>query len=241
MKVVAIVPARSGSKGVPDKNIRPLAGRPLIAFSIRAALRSPNIDRILVSTDSEEYARIAREFGAEVPFLRPVDISADMSTDLDFFRHALNWLQSHEGQVPELFVHLRPTTPLRDPQIVSKAVEVMKLSPASTALRSVHEMPESAYKTFEISGEWLKSVGSGSFALDAANNARQQFPKTYHANGYVDVVRSSMIMEHNKLHGDKVHAFVTPPVAEIDTLEDLDYLQYQAERNPAWVEKLFRE
>jgi N-acylneuraminate cytidylyltransferase len=222
-----------------NKNIKLLAGYPLIAYSIRAALQCKSAKRVIVSTDSERYAEIAREYGAEVPFLRPSDISGDLSKDLDFFNHALNWLLRHEGKVPDLLVHLRPTTPLRDPTFMENAIQLLQSSDGATALRSVHEMSESAYKSFEISDHCLKSVGSGSMALDAANDARQGYPRTYHANGYVDVVRSSMILNEGKLHGDKVLAFITPPAVEVDTDEDFDYLEFQAARNTAWLNQLF--
>jgi CMP-N,N'-diacetyllegionaminic acid synthase len=123
---IAIIPARSGSKGVIDKNIRVLSGRPLIAYSIQAALIADNIDRVIVSTDSEHYAYIAREYGAEVPFLRPAEISTDFSSDYDLMKHALDWLKTSEGKIPEYIVHLRPTTPLRDPAIVDAAVELFQ-------------------------------------------------------------------------------------------------------------------
>jgi N-acylneuraminate cytidylyltransferase len=123
---IAIIPARSGSKGVPDKNIRSLGGQSLIAYSIQAGLLAKNVDRVIVSTDSESYAAIAKECGAEVPFLRPAEISTDSSTDYEFVKHALDWLKTSEGKMPEFIVHLRPSTPLRDPAVVSAAVEAFR-------------------------------------------------------------------------------------------------------------------
>ena len=122
-KTIAIIPARSGSKGVPDKNIKLLAAKPLMAYSIMAARLARNIDRVIVSTDSEKYADIAREYGAEVPFLRPNSISTDTSSDYQFIRHALDWLVENEGTQPEYLVHLRPTTPLREVCYIDLAVE----------------------------------------------------------------------------------------------------------------------
>ena len=113
--VLAIIPARSGSKGVPGKNIAILGGHPLIAFSIVAA-KLAGIERVLVSTDSEEYARMAKQYGAETPFLRPAEISSDQSTDFEFMRHAMDWMVDKENLAPEYWLHLRPTTPFRDPQ-----------------------------------------------------------------------------------------------------------------------------
>ena len=113
--VIAIVPARSGSKGVKDKNLSSLGGYPLLAYSIVAAKLAKQINRVLISTDSEHYAETGRRYGAEAPFLRPAELSGDASTDRDFMLHAMQWMQKYEGQIPEYWVHLRPTTPMRSP------------------------------------------------------------------------------------------------------------------------------
>ena len=239
--VIAVIPARSGSKGVRDKNIKLLAGHPLIAYSIAVARLVKGIERIIVSTDSEEYASIARTYGAEVPFLRPGKISGDASTDYDFVRHLLDWLQCNERNIPKYLVHLRPTTPLREEKIIDAAINRMKKSDSATALRSVHEMPESAYKAFEIEGDYLKSIGSNLFDLDAFNKPRQSFNKTYQANGYVDVIKTAYVTENNKLHGDHVNAFVTPYVVEVDSVEDFDYLEYQVAKKLTVLRNLFEK
>ena len=236
--VLAIIPARSGSKGVPDKNIRLLAGFPLIAYSISAARLAENVDRVIVSTDSELYANIARKYGGEVPFLRPSEISGDNSTDYDFIKHTLNWMQDNEGLQPDYLVHLRPTTPLRNPAYIREAVERIRHDEYGTALRSVHEMSESAYKTLEIDRDYLKCICSGSFDLDAANQPRQVFPKTYIANGYVDIYKSSYVVNNKKILGNKVIAYITPRIFEVDTLEDFDYLEYQVAKDPMLVSRL---
>jgi N-acylneuraminate cytidylyltransferase len=237
--VVAVIPARSGSKSVVDKNIKLLGGHPVIAYSIVAAKLANGIDRVIVSTDSVEYASIARKYGAEVPFLRPPEISGDNSTDYEWIKHLLDWMQNKENFLPSYLVHLRPTTPLREINYIDMAIDLIKKTKYATALRSVHEMSESAYKTFEIEGDYLKSVGSNSFALDASNDPRQSFNKTYQANGYVDVIKTEYVIENNKLHGDRVIAFVTPRVVEVDTPDDFDYLEYQMAKNPVIVKKLF--
>lgn len=238
-EVVAIVPARAGSKGVTDKNIRVLAGKPLVAYSIMAARLARNIDRVIVSTDSERYADIAREYGAEVPFLRPRGISSDNSPDYEFIKHALDWLKENEGVQPKYLVHLRPTTPLREVHYIESAVDAIRSQSDATALRSVHEMSESAYKMFEIERSYLKRVGDSSFNLDAANAPRQTFKKTYKANGYVDVIISEYVMKHPKIHGNHVLGYVTPYVAEVDTEDDFRYLEYQVSINPAIAYELF--
>jgi CMP-N,N'-diacetyllegionaminic acid synthase len=238
-KTVALIPARAGSKGVANKNIRLLGGRPLIAWSIAACLKTSSIDRVIVTTDSEDYAALCRELGADVPFLRPAAISGDHSTDFEFVTHALDWLAAN-GEDPETVVHIRPTTPLRDPVLVEQAIQQFRAPHKSTALRSVHEMSESAYKTFEIDGQGrLKRLGSKDTFLDSANNARQQFPPTFNANGYVDVLSTAYIRNHNLLHGDAVMPFITPRVTEVDNEADLAFLEYQLQKDAKLASRLF--
>jgi len=237
--IICIIPARAGSKGVPRKNLMKLKGHPLIAYSIKASHRSGLIDRTVISTDSEEIARVAKQYGAEVPFLRPVEIAQDFSPDYEFVAHALHWLSTNEGAVPDYIVHLRPTTPLRDVSILDDAIRLILGRPESTALRSVHEMQESAYKCFEIEGGILKRVGNGSYELDASNFARQQFSKTYSANGYVDVLKSSFVLQEKRIHGSRVVAYVTPSVVEVDSLEQFTLLEYQLSKDPRIFDALF--
>jgi N-acylneuraminate cytidylyltransferase len=239
-QTVAIIPARSGSKGVPDKNVRLLAGKPLLAYSIRAAKLTANINRVIVSTDSHAYAGIAEQYGAEIPFLRPAEISGDRSTDYEFMRHAIDWFKQNEGFQPKYLVHLRPTTPLRDPHHIAQAIDSIKANTAATALRSVHEMSETAYKAMEIDNGCLKSVYTGVFDLDAANRPRQMFPKTYQPNGYVDVIVSAFVLESQKLHGNRVAAYVSPSVVEVDSQAEFELLEYQIHQNPTLVNRLFQ-
>lgn len=236
--IIAIIPSRSGSKGVPGKNIKNILGRPLMAYSIKAALHSKLIDRVIVSTDSPEYAEIAINYGAEVPFLRPKEISQDNSTDLDFFKHAIEWMRANEGYIPEYFVHLRPTTPMRDPIIIDNAIDQL-MNSNFTSLRSVHKMSESAYKAFEIKGDILSRIFDQGTDLDESNFSRQSYPTTYDANGYVDVVRSQLIIEENLLHGNRVLPFLTEATNEIDEKGDIDKVQYLLERNILNINKLF--
>jgi len=230
-KIVALIPARAGSKGVPNKNIRLLGHHPLIEWSIAACKKSKLIERVIISTDSIEYQSLCRKFGAEAPFLRPAEISGDRSTDYEFIVHALDWLAAN-GKEPTYIVHIRPTTPFRSPELIDAAIEAFTTADtAATALRSVHEMAESAYKTFEIApGGQLKRVGSDSTAIDSANNARQAFPKTYIPNGYVDILSTAFIRASGLLHGDQVMPFITPTVAEVDTEDDFNFLEYQLTR-----------
>jgi len=117
-KVLALVPARGGSKGIPRKNIRDFAGHPLIAYSIAAGLHAALVNRVIVSTDDEEIAEVARQYGAEAPFLRPAEFAQDQSLDLPVFQHALEWLAEKENYHPDVVVQLRPTSPVRPPGFV---------------------------------------------------------------------------------------------------------------------------
>jgi N-acylneuraminate cytidylyltransferase len=240
-KVVALIPARAGSKGVPDKNIRLLGGHPLISWSIKACLKSDKIERVIVSTDSAEYASLSRDLGAEAPFLRPNAISGDLATDYDFVVHALDWLNSN-GCNPEMIIHIRPTTPLRDPEILDQAIIRFSVDHCATALRSVHEMSESAYKTFEIDQKSrLKCLGSDNTNIDSSNLSRQVFPTTYSANGYVDILRPSFIRNECLLHGDAVIPFITPAVTELDNFNDYEFLEYEVRKNPSLTSRIFGE
>ena len=236
---VALIPARSGSKGVPSKNIKQLNGHPLIAYSIQAAKKSKHIDRIIVSTVSPEYAEIAIKFNGEFPFLRPQDIAGDKSSDLEFVDHALNWFRETQSEVPDLLIHLRPTTPLRDPAVIDEAIIKMRSQENATALRSVHEMSESAYKCFQIESDFLACLCTGSHELETTNKPRQAFPKTYHANGYVDVLKTEFISKARQMHGDQVIAHITPQTTEVDTPEDFDFLEYQISKQQNLFNNLF--
>ena len=226
--VYCLIPARSGSKGVVDKNIKDLGGKPLISWTIDTAKGCKSIDKIIVSTDSNSYARISRECGAEVPFLRPSRISGDSSTDLEWIQHALGFFaESDKYSIPEFLVHLRPTTPLRNADVVEEAIEYFKQDIQTTALRSVHEMPESAYKMMEVDDDGLlRSVGGRDYNLDASNEARQTFAKTFCPNGYVDVLRTDFILSENKIHGNRVRGFLTEIVDEVDCEQDFNRIAY---------------
>lgn len=234
-KIIALIPARSGSKGVKNKNIRNLGGYPLLAWSIVACQKCSLIDKVIVSTDSEEYASLARQFSAEVPFLRPPEISSDLSTDLEFMDHAMQELENL-GELPSYIAHIRPTSPLRDPTVLTKAIDSFIADKGVTALRSVHKMSESAFKSFEISsGGMLKRLGANDTNIDGANSARQIHPETYVANGYIDVLSVDFIRSKGLLHGGRVRPMITPVINEVDTEEDFTFLEYQVATNPNFL------
>jgi CMP-N-acetylneuraminic acid synthetase len=236
VKVFALVTARSGSKGVPDKNIKNIGGHSLLDWSIKSSLKAQSISQVYLSTDSEVYANIGKISGALVPFLRPKELASDTANDLDVIKHFLSLIDDN----PDALVHIRPTTPLRNPSILDKAIEMFFHKKAElTSLRSVHEMSESAYKSFEVDDKgFLSTIGSIESG-DKANLPRQAFPKTYIANGYVDVLDPNYILKENKLHGDKILALQTPVVTEVDSIEDLEYLEWQITKQPQLLEIVF--
>lgn len=231
-EVVSIIPARSGSKGIKNKNLADLGGYPLLAYSIIAAKLSQKIDRVLISTDSEYYAKIGRQFGAEVPFLRPMELSGDTATDRDFMVHCMNWIRDHEGQLPEYWVHLRPTTPLRDPLHLDAAIETLLKCPEATALRSAHASPESPFKWFRINkAGYLTGLTSEDTSLDKFNLPRQTYTQVFIPDGYVDIVKSSYVMNSGFFHGDKVLAYESPVCTEVDSLDELELLNFQLRKH----------
>lgn len=224
VNVVAIIPARGGSKSIPNKNIKLLGQHPLITYSIAVAKLSNLIEQVIVSTDSPEIAEISQHYGADVPFLRPKEISKDDSTDIEFFNHYLSFMENQQIEPPEYLVHLRPTTPLRKASVIDKAIETILVNSSATSLRSVCFTPISPYKIFKMEGVYLKGFFPEDPRLEYYNLPRQIFPKSYIPNGYVDIVRTSTI-KTGMLHGNKMLGFVTEKIPDLDVPEDFDYAE----------------
>lgn len=216
-EVLALIPARSQSKGIADKNIRDFCGKPLLAHAIEQARACALIGRVIVSTDSARYAEIARRFGAETPFLRPAAIAGDSSTDLECFQHALGWLAQHEGRVPSLCVHLRPTHPNRTPAQIARAIALLQAHPEWDSVRSVAPAPESPFKMwFPRPDGTLEPVVTCELR-EAHSLPRQILPAAYLANGCIDVIRSRTILEQHAIAGQCVGALVMTHSYDIDT------------------------
>lgn len=217
--MIAIIPARSGSKSVKDKNIRLLDGKPLIAYSIEHALKAKSISRVIVSTDSDKYAQIAREYGAEIPFLRPSEYAQDSSLDIDVFAHALRWLKDNEDYCPEIVAHLRPTYPIRNPQDIDEMVSMLAGDPEADAVRCITPAKEIAYKM------WKMSLDDVLFPIlsdipEAYNMPRQSLPQIYYQNACIDVIRSSTIIEKKSMTGDRILGYNMKHFFDIDTETD---------------------
>ena len=236
MNILALIPARGGSKGVPKKNIKKLSGFPLISYTIAAAKLSKKINRVLVTTDSQEIADISKKYNAEVPFLRPAELSCDKSTDIDFVLHALNWLKDNESYIPDFIVLLRPTTPLREVELIDNAIEELEKKSAATSLRSAHVSSESPFKWFSVKDNFYDSI-SNKYNLEDTNRPRQYFPDVYIPNGHVDILIPSCIEKDKSLFGNKILSFITPVCYEIDTIEEFEYIEYIIEKKSSNLKK----
>ncbi|MCE7874981.1 acylneuraminate cytidylyltransferase family protein [bacterium CPR1] len=218
-RVLGVVTARGGSKGIPRKNIMILAGKPVIAYSIQHAIESRHISRALVSTDDAEIAEVAKAWGGDVPFLRPAEYAQDLSPDSDVFRHALLWLQAHEGRLPDAVVHLRPTGPVRRVALIDAAIDLLLAHPEADAVRSVALALQTPYKMWQIGEDgFMKPILRIEGIPDSQSIPRQRLPKVYWQNGYVDVIRPRAILEKQSMWGDHVLPFVVE-----ETLFELDY------------------
>ncbi len=219
--VLAVIPARSGSRGLKDKNILPFNGLPLMAHSIRQGLAASSVGRVIVSTDSQHYADLARAHGAEAPFLRPAAASGDLATDLDAFLHLLGWLDREEGWLPDLCVHLRPTHPIRDPADIDRAVAILNEDPSLDSVRSVVPAPQTPLKMWwrDAAGR-LTPVATVDGMAEAHSAPRQSLPTAYLQNASIDVVRTRVILEQRSMTGTAVHGLVLRDYEDVDSRDD---------------------
>jgi CMP-N-acetylneuraminic acid synthetase len=225
VEIFALIPARSGSKLIPDKNIRIIGGKPLLAHSVSHALASKLINRAIVSTDSPVYAEIARKYGAEVPFLRPSEFSQDSSTDLEVFTHALKWLAENEGYVPDICVHLRPTYPIRKIEDIDKVIQILIENPDIDSVRSVTLSKETPMKMWFRGDNGLLSPVVKTELNEPYNLPRQLLPQTYLQNACIDAVRTRVITEMKSMTGTKIFGYVMNENFDIDTEEQFQKLE----------------
>lgn len=236
MKILGIIGARGGSKSIPGKNIKMIAGKPLIAWTIDEARKSKLLTRVIVSTDDEKIACVARGRGAEVPFLRPVEFAKDLSTDVDFLLHALDWLKTNENYEPEIVVRLPPTSPLRTAKNIDEGIQKLLDTPEADSVRPILEVPKHPYKFWKISadGKWLEPFLSREFTgFDEPQNLpRQLFQKVYMHTGAMDVLWTRVLRDHRSTSGKKVsHFFMKPEESvNIDSLADFEYAEFLLDR-----------
>lgn len=220
--VLALIPARGGSKRVPKKNIKELAGKPLIGYSIEEAQKSKYIDRLIVSTDDQEIADTARHLGCEVPFLRPAELAQDSTTDYPVFLHALDWLKENDAWEPDIIVQLRPTSPLRTVADIDAAIELLSAHPEADSVRTVALPEQNPYKMYRIEDDgFLTPLLTIPGESESFNLPEQKLPKGYKHVGYVDVMWRTTLQEKGRMTGEKILPLVLEnPLSGINTMSD---------------------
>ncbi|MBT3316168.1 MAG: acylneuraminate cytidylyltransferase [Anaerolineae bacterium] len=224
-EILAIIPARGGSKGIPRKNIRNFAGYPLIAYSIAAGLKSELVTRVIVSTDDDEIAEVAREYGAETPFMRPSVFAEDNTTDLPVYVHALEWLAENENYHPDVVVQLRPTSPIRPVNCVDDAIRILLNNPDADSVRGVVPAGQNPHKMWRLpDGEKaaMKNLLDVDGIAEPFNAPRQSLPPIYWQTGHIDAIRPAAILEKKSMTGDVIFPLMINPdyTVDIDNLSD---------------------
>jgi len=222
MQVLAVVTARGGSKSIPGKNIIPFLGKPLIAWSVLAAVEANSVTRVIVSTDCEQIAEAARAAGAEVPFMRPAQYARDDTLDLPVFEHALNWLAQHENYRPDIVVHLRPTTPLRPTGLIDRGISMLLDDLQADSVRAVCRPMNNPFKMWTI--DTVDGVMKPLIALDIPepyNQPRQKLPDAYWQTGTLDVFRPTTILEKHSMTGDRILPLVIDTALSVDIDDEL--------------------
>ena len=219
MNTLALIPARGGSKRIPRKNIRPLAGKPLIAWTIEMAAACSNLDRVIVSTDDQEIADIAKRYGAEVPFLRPPELARDGTPNVDATIHAIQWLEEREGYRPDSVMVLQPTSPLRTEEDMGAAIN-LAIRTSADAVISVCEVKHHPYWTKHLTDDGRLLDPSW---LDQSYGCRQDLPPFYGLNGAIYLAKRSVLLADRSFYTRKVYAYIMPPERslDIDSLWDL--------------------
>ena len=219
MRVLALVPARGGSKGVPRKNLRVVAGKPLLQWTLEASAAAERVERTVVTTDDPEIAELARALGAEVPFQRPAELAGDEVPDFPVYRHALDRLAEKDGYEPDAVAWLRPTSPLRMADDIDAAVELLERSGAD-AVRSVSPSEYHPY--------WMKRLEEGRLLplIEGANESthprRQLLPEVFRLNGAVDVIRCASVAHDGPLFGGTIAGYAMPRERSVDIDDELD-------------------
>jgi CMP-N,N'-diacetyllegionaminic acid synthase len=230
MKLVVIIPARGGSKSLPKKNILMLRGKPLLCHSVDYSLKSKLVSSIIVSTDSQEIADIAENYGAKVPFIRPSEFAQDDSRDYQVMRHAFDFLEA-QGKIFDLYILLRPTSPMRPPGLIEKAFEILKRNPNVSSVRSMARIKEHPYRTWRQHSDGSVS-GFVSSEKEPYNIPRQELPELYFQTGDIEVIRRETIIK-GSISGE--HVF--PLLIDHEDMIDIDSQSDFAKAEKLDVEK----
>jgi N-acylneuraminate cytidylyltransferase len=231
MNCVAFIFARGGSKGLPGKNLRPLAGVPLIGWSIRHALAVPRIRRVIVSTDSQEIASAAREFGAEVPFTRPQQLSGDRSPEWAAWRHALEFLRGDEGSLPEAMVSVPTTAPLRLPSDVDRCLDLFGKGQADVVITVSEARANPWFSMVALGPDGNVHLVNRS---DHPISGRQQAPAVFDITPIAYVASPEFVLAHEGVFSGRVQAVTVPRerAIDIDTLFDFRMAEWLLEDRP---------
>jgi len=228
MKIISLIPARGGSKGIKNKNLTEIEGKSLVGHSITHSLQSTLIQRTFLSSDSDAIIQEGLKYGAEVPFVRPAELAADHVLDIPVFEHLLAYLKATENYIPDIVVHLRPTAPYRDPQWIDAAIQLLIDHPAADSVRSVSEPSQHPYRVFSIDEQGfldpiMKHEHPQPYLL-----RRQDLPKMYFYNCVIDVTRAETITAQHSMTGTNIYPYVMHPddVIDIDTPLDLAFARY---------------
>jgi CMP-N,N'-diacetyllegionaminic acid synthase len=226
MNYYAIIPARGGSKRIPRKNLAPLGGKPLIAYTIEAARASKKLSRLIVSTDDEKIASVAKQFGVKVPFLRPVELAQDKSSVLDAINHALSHFE-RQGDRIDAVVLLQPTSPFRTGKHIDEAIDLFESSGADT-VTAVCNAREHPYYSWIVANGRLQPF----FSLEKQMMARQDLPPAFIENGSIYVIKRSIIAKKN-IYGSKVVPYLMSAAIgiDVDTADDLQWAEFIMSKN----------
>jgi len=227
--MLAIIPARGGSKGVPGKNIKPLRNKPLIAYTIEAAQVAKSIDRAILSTDDEEIADVAQKFGVEIPFIRPAELAKDTSLAIDNYIYTVDRLNAESSKHYNDFIVLQPTSPFRTATDIDNAVELFRKKNADSVI-SVCEAshPPMCAKKIDSSCA-LKDY----FNINIGNKNRQELEPSFMPNGAIFILKLSLLKSHYSYYSDKTYAYVMPSErsVDIDTFFDFEFAEFLMSRN----------
>jgi len=216
-KILAIIPARGGSKGIPRKNIRLLAGKPLIAYSIETALKSRYIDKVVVSTDDEEIAEIAKKYGAQV-IKRPGKLARDKSPTLDTIKHVLETLEKNENYIPNIIILLQPTSPLRSTEDINNAIELFLNEDCESVVGVCENV--NLYWSFRVEDGHMKPI----FGKKYLKMRRQDLPRIYAPNGAIFVSTPQILNIYGGFYCDKTVPYVMPPERSVDIDNEEDFI-----------------
>ncbi len=221
--MIAIIPARGGSKGLKGKNIKILKGKPLIAYTIEVALKSKQITRVILNTDDREIAEVGLSYGAEVPFLRPKDLATDTALAIDVYKYVLNKLEKEENLIIEEFVVLQPTSPLREVSDIDNAITLFREKNADSVVSYCEENHPIRWHKYLTQENKIVSI----FSDEQVQNRQVERP-SYYPNGAIYVFKKKMIVEENVYYNDKSYAYIMSRKnsVDIDTLEDFQYAEF---------------